>query len=137
MRLLLNIALSLLLALQGFVAPVHACGAGAAATGPAAIESGEATADAGEPDCHGHGPAHVAPASSTLAVVPEADTAGSTGVGDCCGSGNCGCPCATLKALPPTLLVQHPQPGPGGAPVAALDGVRPQVAAPPLRPPIS
>lgn len=151
MRPLLNLALSLLLALQGFVAPAHACGGGAAAASPPAVAAEEVPADAEGLDCHGHERAsrQASPSVPTLAAgsgeagsdatgSPATDDAGCEGgCGDCCGSGRCGCPCATLAALPPTVAPIARAPAPPGPPVATIGGIAPATAAPPLRPPIS
>jgi len=156
MRRLLNLALSLLLALQGFVAPAHADGSETAAASPPVAATDEILADAEEGlDCHGHEhaprqsppvvPALAAASSESGSVATESSTTGSSagddadcggGCGDCCGSGPCGCPCATLAALPPTVASVARAEATSAPPVATITSVAPKPSLPLLRPPI-
>jgi hypothetical protein len=137
MRPWLHLLLAVCVACSGFARPVHACGTEdpppAEATGETAAMhehcgGGDDIAPVGHPS---------EPSSDPAARTTDGTPAAGACAPDCCGAGACGCPCATLTAVPPVATVANPAPAPIGPPVASSAGHPSSASSPPLRPPIA
>jgi hypothetical protein len=133
--------LSVLLALPGAPVGAHVCGNG---THPdrEQVHAEASTEPADAVTCHGHDDEAATvgidtPSTLESTTAPDKQRATDDGSGDCCGSGSCECPCATLAALPPALAPLERVKAPDGP--AAIRVIAPPLAAsgPPLRPPIA
>jgi hypothetical protein len=130
MRVWLHFLLAVCVACSGLALPAHACAHGAQA-------STTADDEAAHEHCGGHSESPPEAPAAPVASVDTVVTGGADGCFDCCGTGQCGCPCATLAALPTPLSTVAPAPAPQGPVIAHATAVPPKATAPPLRPPIS
>jgi hypothetical protein len=148
MRRWLHVLLCLVLALPGASPPVLAC---AQRSGPEsgvsppseALEAhghGHCQDDAVEPHAaatieHGESPIP-ALADHGDRASDQDDPAAPVG-NDCCGHGHCGCACAKLAAVPPTLPPAERLAAPPGPRLTRIAALPRPPAGPPLRPPIA
>jgi hypothetical protein len=138
MRALLHVLLAVAIALQGLAAQARPCAAGhVVASADARADGGVATPAiaSGHEHCPGHAEDAATPLAADTPDRPDRPEPGCPD--DCCGTGACGCPCATPPALPVMVPAAVGALTPAG-PEATASGGRPLLApTPPLRPPIA
>lgn len=138
MRSVLQVLLYLAIALQGLAAQALPCAVGLPVAGVGANPDASGASPA-RPAEHEHCPGHPEDAASGLAAdTPDRPDGPKPGCPDGrCGTGACGCPCATPPALPPLVLAALGAATPVGPEATAATGRPLRAPTPPLRPPIA